>query len=456
MAPPQLHILVVEDNPGDARLLLEHLREARADDVHPEQVDTLAAALARLQAGPVDLVLLDLTLPDARGLRTFTAVHQAVPTVPVVVLTGMEDDGLALQAVREGAQDYLVKGQVDGHRLLQAIRYAVERHRLLERHRLAGEAPAEGELVTRTQVVDEHQRNDRQIVAGYRLCRVLGEGSMATVYLAEHATRPERQVALKIMKLDSLTGHHHQALLERFFREAEVAASVKHPNIVEIIEFGMCNERHAPYIVMERVEGHTLQHLFREPQQYDLYERVHLLCQVASALAALHAQGICHRDVKPTNIMFDDRLTVKITDFGIALVPGSNLTIDLHLIGSPAYMAPEAFSSPKVTPAADLFSLGVVAYELLLGRRPFEGESIAQLAQQVQHERPREPRKLRPDFPLFLQQVLARLLKKDPAQRYPTTQQLVDDLRLYLDHRDSPPGLLIEAFRQRLLRGDWR
>jgi len=456
MAPQHLSILVVEDNPGDARLLVEHLREAKADDLRTEQVDTLAAALQRLSADRFDLVLLDLTLPDARGLKTFGAVHAAAPEVPVVVLTGMEDDGLALQAVRDGAQDYLVKGQVDGHRLLQAIRYAVERQRLLERHRTAGEADSGEEPMVRTQVVDEHHRPERQIVAGYRLCRVLGEGSMATVYLAEHASKPQRQVALKVMKLDNLSGHNQKALLERFFREAEVAASVKHPNIVQIIEFGMSHERQAPYIVMEHVEGHTLQHIYRDPEQYDLHEKVHLLCQVASALAALHAQGICHRDVKPSNIMFNDRLNVKITDFGIALVPGSNLTIDLHLIGSPAYMAPEAFSSPKVTPAADLFSLGVVAYELLTGRRPFEGETIAQLAQQVQHERPREPRKLRPDLPIHLQQILARLLKKDPGQRYLNTLQLVDELRAYLDHREGPPGMLIEAFRQRLLRGDWR
>lgn len=455
MATSTLYILLIEDNDGDARLLQEHLRDAQAEDVQIDHVKQLKDGLARLADRQYDLVLLDLSLPDAKGMGTFERLHQAYGDVPIVVLTGMEDDSMALQAVREGAQDYLVKGKVDGPRLVQAMRYAVERQRLLERTRSGSDADASRQ--TSTQVVRETSPIDNQSVAGYRLKRIVGEGSMATVYLAEKTSGDDdTQYALKVMKLDSISHHNQKSLLERFFREAEVAASVRHPNVVEIIEFGTANEQTSPYIVMELVTGSTLQQTYRDRDQFDIVEKTHILRQVASALAAIHRRKICHRDVKPSNIIIDDGLNVKMTDFGIALVPGSDLTIDLHLIGSPAYMAPEAFRSPKISPLADIFSLGIVAYELFLGRRPFEGETIAQLATQIQHERPIEPRKLKGDFPPFLQNILARLLKKEPSQRYGSTDEVVEDLETFLQSKPFPPAQLLESFRQRLWRSDWK
>ncbi len=454
-----LRVLLIEDNPGDARLLQEHLRDAEASDVVIVCDGTLGEGMRRLREENVDLVLLDLSLPDAKGLQTFHTLHDAHPDVPVVVLTGLEDDGVALSAVRDGAQDFLVKGQVNGHRLVQAMRYAVERQRLLEKTLISKQARDRNDGMVRTQVVDDPDRLEHYSVAGYRINRVLGEGSMATVYLAQRENDPaNRDFALKIMKLDKISNKNRQALLERFFREAEVAASVKHENIVEIVEFGMAPDRQAPYIVMEHVSGNTLQHFLgnEAANGFDYREKAYILRQVAAALAAIHDKNICHRDIKPGNIIVDSKLHVKITDFGIALVPGSELTIDLHLIGSPAYMSPEAFRSPKIDSAADIFSFGIVAYEFLVGCRPFDGQTIAQLAQQIQFERPPEPRKLSSDFPMRLQQILAKALKKGPAQRYASCHQLAHELDSFINETVSPPALLLGAFRQRLLRGDWR
>ena len=371
--------------------------------------------------------------------------------MPVVVLTGMEDDTIALQAVRDGAQDFLVKGHVDGPRLIQAMRYAIERQRHLRRTKTRTEE-LEVKKVASTQVMTDMERLSDTTVAGYEIHRILGEGSMATVYLAE-SKEDHRRYALKVMKSDCLNGKNRDALMARFFREAEVAASIDHPSVVRIFDFGRADSCDSPYIVMELVNGQTIQSMLRDIAALDTYEKAYIIQQSAEALAAIHALGITHRDVKPGNIMIDEKLNVKVTDFGIALIPGSDLTIDLHLIGSPAYMSPEAFRSPKIDFASDIFSLGVVAYEFLLGKRPFDGETIAQLAHQVQNTKPNEPRKLAPDFPMALQTILARMLKKQIEHRYGSAKELSTDLQAYLQHKSS--ASFIGNVKQRFLSSDW-
>jgi len=183
-------------------------------------------------------------------------------------------------------------------------------------------------------------------------------------------------------------------------------------------------------------------------------DKIRVLRQVASALGAIHAEGICHRDVKPGNVMLDpDTLLTKISDFGVAQLPESDLTLGSHLLGSPAYMAPEAFACAHVDRRADVFSLGVLAYELFLGERPFWGQSVPLLAKQIPRMRPKAPRRIDPDFPEDLQLILSRMLKKRASQRYDNATDLVGELDRFV--RREP--LRTSAWRRlkQSLSSDW-
>jgi serine/threonine-protein kinase len=176
--------------------------------------------------------------------------------------------------------------------------------------------------------------------------------------------------------------------------------------------------------------------------------------QVAAALTAIHAAGICHRDIKPANILVGRGDVVKVTDFGVARLPGSCLTVTRQIIGSPSYLSPEACAARPVDHRADLFSLGVVGYELLTGQHPFRGETVAELLDAIPNVRPLAPRKLRPEIPSACQRLLGRLLRKDPEERYQTAREVVAAIDALLADEAKRPGPweLIRDWR----RSDWR
>jgi hypothetical protein len=259
-------------------------------------------------------------------------------------------------------------------------------------------------------------------VGRYRILGLLGAGGMGTVYRA-HDPQLDREVALKFPRFDG-PPEEVARRIERFRREARAAARVLHASVCPIFDVGEHEGR--LFVVMALVEGESLaQRLAARGRYDDVREAVALIRQVLDGLAAIHTRGIVHRDLKPANILLDHDGRAVVTDFGLARpeAEAGQLTSEGVILGTPAYMAPEqaAGQSERIGPATDVYSLGVVLYQMLTGRPPFIGTVPAVLAQILRDEPP-PPRAFRPDLDPALEAVLLRALRKDPAERYPDAQ----------------------------------
>jgi eukaryotic-like serine/threonine-protein kinase len=250
----------------------------------------------------------------------------------------------------------------------------------------------------------------------FEIAAVLGEGAMGTVYLA-HDPHIDRPVALKTLRADAAQGEHGQEIKSRFLKEAKLAGRLAHPNVVTIYETG--DDQGVTYIAMEYVDGESLTQWLARRGDAPYAERIEIVRQVAQALEHAHGRGVLHRDIKPGNILLSREGRVKVADFGIGkLLSGTgDLTRTGQMIGSPAYMSPEQIRGEKLDPRSDLFSLGVVLYELLTGKRPFPGDSITTLVYQILHTEPKDPLTLRADLPPSTSDVIVRLLAKSPDRR---------------------------------------
>jgi serine/threonine protein kinase len=261
----------------------------------------------------------------------------------------------------------------------------------------------------------------------HRLERRIGSGGMGTVYAARHAII-NKQVAIKILNLGP---DFDDTLPERFKQEAEAAASIRHPNIVEVNDFGKTSDG-LLYMVMEYIEGASLRELMsKEPRL--LPERVVSFgCQICSGIAAAHSAGIVHRDLKPENViieMVDGRETARVLDFGIAKLLGRDgLTRVGDVLGTPDYMSPEQASAQKIDHRSDIYSLGIILYEMLSGRVPFSGPKPRQVLIRHVTEQPRPLAELRPDAPEALARACMRALEKSPANRQQTAAELASEL----------------------------
>ena len=241
----------------------------------------------------------------------------------------------------------------------------------------------------------------------YRLERRLGTGGMGQVWLA-HDTQLDRQVALKLLGAD--------ADPQRFEREAQAIASLSHPNICRLFDYGTADGRR--YMVFEHLPGGTLEDRLAPGKPLDDAESQRIAAGVAAGLAHAHDRGLIHRDLKPTNIVFDEEGRAKVTDFGIARVTGADtLTDPGTLMGTAAYMSPEQAQGADVTPATDVYSFGVILYRMLTGRLPFESSSAVEVLRRQLQEAPPPLSAVRPDVPAALAVVAESSLAKDPAAR---------------------------------------
>jgi len=259
----------------------------------------------------------------------------------------------------------------------------------------------------------------------YEVQHEIGEGVMGRVYRAFDPL-VRRMVAIKTVKPELLTKDTAEAYLRRFRREAQAAGSLSHPNIVGIYDVG------EDYFVMEFVEGMSLQSLLAHRAPLPLAEALRILGPIAEAIDYAHRFRIIHRDIKPANIMIQPDGRPKLMDFGVARFSTAVGTGSGPSFGSPSYMAPEQIASDKLTPLthrADLFSLAVVAYEVLTGRRPFHGGSVAAIVYGIVHEPAPPPRSLNEDLPLHYDDVFHRALAKLPEHRYPDALSFVSDLK---------------------------
>ena len=279
----------------------------------------------------------------------------------------------------------------------------------------------------------------------YRILRKLGSGGMANVYLAEDEELG-RRVAIKILN-ERYAGD--DLFIERFRREAKSAAGLSHPNIVSIYDRGEAEGTY--YIAMEVIEGRSLKELIMTRGALPVEAAIGYEKQLLEALRFAHRHGIIHRDVKPHNVLVSadqqvkaNEPRLKMTDFGIARHGASQMTEAGSIMGTAQYLSPEQARGAPVTAASDLYSAGVVLYEMLTGKVPFTGDSAIEIAMKHVNDLPAPPSSLRAEIPPELDQIVLRALAKDPADRYQTAEEFIEDLRAL---RGRPPDLASHLHR---------
>ena len=279
-----------------------------------------------------------------------------------------------------------------------------------------------------------------KILAGrYELLEKIGEGGMAQVYRGWDSLL-RRTVAVKVLK-EQMTGD--SAFVQRFRREAQAAAGLSHPNIVNIYDVG--EEQNIHFIVMEYLDGKNLKEYIREKGRLSAEEATSIACRIAEALVEAHAAGVIHRDIKPQNIVFLNNGQVKVADFGIAMATdGTTLTCTDKVIGSVHYFSPEQARGSPAGKRSDLYSLGVILYEMVTGQVPFSGESPVSVAMKHVQGPVIPPSQLVDDLPEPLERIILKAMQKDPAHRYLSAEEFLEDL-LYFQKEGKAHALPASA-----------
>ena len=275
--------------------------------------------------------------------------------------------------------------------------------------------------------------NDR-----YEIIKTIGEGGMANVYLA-HDTILDRKVAIKVLRGDL---SNDEKFIRRFKREALSVSNLSHPNIVEVYDVG--EEDGNYYIVMEYIEGKTLKQLLQKRGALTLTEVIDIMSQLTDGLAHAHEAYIIHRDIKPQNIMIEDNGRIKITDFGIAMALNSTqLTQTNSVMGSVHYLPPEQANGKGATVKSDIYSLGILMYELLTGSVPFKGDTAVEIALKHMKEKVPSVRKQNPTIPQSVENIILKATAKNPKNRYDSVREMHADLETALE-RDNEKRLVYE------------
>ena len=262
--------------------------------------------------------------------------------------------------------------------------------------------------------------NDR-----YEIIKSIGEGGMANVYLANDNIL-DRKVAIKVLRGDL---ENNEKFIRRFQREAKSVSDLSHPNIVEVYDVGEEEGQH--YIVMEYIDGRTLKQLIQKRGALTVAEVVDIMTQLTDGLSAAHEAYIIHRDIKPQNIMILDNGMIKITDFGIAMtLNATQLTQTNSVMGSVHYLPPEQASGQTATTKSDIYSAGILMYELLTGTVPFKGENAVEIALKQMKERIPSIRKQNPLIPQSIENIVLRATAKNPKNRYNDTREMYNDLKI--------------------------
>jgi serine/threonine protein kinase len=397
---PGVSILVVDDEDSIRSLLIQFLSVSY--NVHTAA--STDEALLLLGENKYELAIVDVNMPGKSGKEMFKICRKIYPDMRIILMTGMPELADAVDTVKEGAFYYLPK-PIDLKFLFSLVNRAIE------------EREKKNEM-------DDIGRI-KNLASEYRIIRSLGCGVTGIVLLVE---KEGKSYAMKVLRWNGENDNTY-GKLERFAREAEILMKVNNEHVVKIIEHNLSINNENPYIIMEYVKGMPLTECL-ERKMFDISQKISIIEQIAEGIECVHGCGILHRDIKPENIIITDDVIVKITDFGVSHVSDSSLTMDDEILGSPSYMAPESFNEIKKTDArSDIFSIGVISYEMLTGQRPFQGESIYQVMQAVRNKNPVAPMKLAPEIPSWLQDVMVKMLDKNPAGRYRSAGEIVRAIR---------------------------
>jgi DNA-binding response OmpR family regulator len=433
-------ILVVDDEDALRRAVTRRLR---AEGYAVVEADHGAAALDELEAHAVDVVLSDITMPDMDGVELLRRVREAKPDVPVLLMTGEPHLETAVKAIEYGAFEYIAK-PFDLTKLCASVARASREHRAAVARRHALDSAVRSKSSGPRSVAASAQIAEGTLLADkYRVVRLLGSGGMGTVYEAVREDLARMPVAIKVLHA-KLAGRPE--LLKRFRREAELIATVHHPNIVTIVDF-VLDDAGPSFLVMELLEGFTLAQAIAK-EAFSERRCAFVVSQMLDALAAAHAANIIHRDLKPENV-FLTRVAnisdvVKLLDFGIAKVVSDDATTKLTdtgtVLGTPAYMAPEYARGEKSDARGDIYSIGCVMYEALAKRQPFVAANYNALLFALQDKEPDDLRSLRPDVTVEMSNVIRRAMSKNPDDRFPSARSMREALAPWVADVQHPSG----------------
>jgi eukaryotic-like serine/threonine-protein kinase len=292
--------------------------------------------------------------------------------------------------------------------------------------------------------------NERKKIGKYEVVDVIGQGGMGIVYKAVDPGIG-RTVAIK-MTTGAIVGDLE--MLKRFTREAQSVGSLQHPNIVTVYDLGV--EEQNPYLVMELLDGESLESLVRTRRSMSLEEKLEIIVQICNGIQYAHQRNVIHRDIKPANIMILKDGTAKIVDFGIARAGMQKLTRPGQLVGSFEYMSPEQINATNVDARTDIFSIGVLLFELVAGRLPFDGKDTGEVLMKILHQPAPSLSALAKDCPPGLDEIVQRALAKDQEQRYQTAEELSLDLGHVLeDWRRERISEYLQGAEAAAAQGQW-
>ena len=480
-------ILIVDDDEGNRDVLGRRLER---EGYGTQSAEDGRRALALLAEQPFDLILLDVMMPELDGYEVLGRLKDSPATrdIPVIVISALDDMASIVRCIERGAEDFLTK-PFDPVLLRARINASLEKKRLhdqeLEYIRQVGRvieaataveqgtyrAGTLGDMARRDDALgrlarvfdgmaaEVHAREERlrarlrelredigiarnsrempvvldggALEVGHRFAErydirtTVGKGGMGTVYRA-YDRELDEEVAIKTLRPELMTD---QGLIERFKSEIRLARRISHRNVVRTHDFG--EWRGVYYLTMEYVEGIMVRDLIDVRGPLHAPSALAIATQLADSLAVAHEQGIIHRDIKPQNLLLDADGVLKVMDFGIARLAerASALTETGLVVGTPAYMSPEQLLSEPIDGRSDLYAVGVVLYECLTGRLPFDGGSPVSLIAKVLSQEPEAPIALTPDMPPALSALIVRLLAKRPEDRVQTAAELGGLLR---------------------------
>jgi eukaryotic-like serine/threonine-protein kinase len=412
-----MKILIIDDSDFFRGLIKKYLNKHIPEaDVVEYQVEALGKPEKFFMWADYDLLLLDYNLGNGEDGLAWLKEFGSLPAFPpTIVLTGEGDEYVAVNAIKLGAVDYFNKKDIAQRRLAEIVNNAIQYD---DKTRVDQEKNLENATQIIKKIHDADHQSSLALDIGYKFIRMIGEGGMSKVYLAERES-DMKSIVLKILELEKV---QDVDLIKRFIQEAELISEINSPHVAHIYEHGFSNE--FGFIAMEFYSRGDLQQKLET--EIPLAQAQHYIYHIALGLQAIHETGVVHRDLKPANIMFRSDDSIAIGDFGISKRLDSNtaLTKVNTIIGTPHYMSPEQGEGKPFDIRADIYSAGVIFFELLTGKRPYNGSSASSLIyKHVYSDIPKLPDNL-----IQFQGIIERLLAKNPNDRYQSAAEFIKTL----------------------------
>lgn len=410
-----MNILIIDDSQDFRALLRLYLsKELDAPNIEEYDLETLGKPADNFDWSLYDILFLDYQLGEEEdGLAWLKEFRKRKNFPPTVVLTAEGDEYVAVRAVKLGAADYINKKDISPKRLKMLVEEAID-------FGAEKETAQQGLINSATQIIEKIHKEkgalpDQNLDIGYKFVRLIGEGAMSHVYLAERVA-DKKSLVLKVL---DLTRTDDQTLVQRFLLEAELIAKLNSPFVVHIYEHGMTDSY--GYIAMEFFSRGDLKQ--RMELHISTEIAINYMTHISYGLAAIHRIGVVHRDLKPANVMFRGDDSLALADFGISkqIENSGGLTSIGQVLGTPHYMSPEQGEALAVDSRSDIYSAGVLLFELLTGEKPFSAQTPAAMI----YQHVNGPIPVLPDELSQYQHIINKTLAKKPIDRYQTAMELV-------------------------------